>query len=110
MLSFKEFITVEIDSIDERSMSPYHKQAIARAHRGNKHSNETKAKIGKSMAGKKNHQGKKHSEGSKDRISIARGSYDPIQGKSWIVNRSDKTYRRYHAPIGFKQHKRKYDD
>lgn len=105
MPTFKEFITL----IRERSMSPYHKQAIARARRGDRHSSETKAKISKSMAGKKNHKGKKHSEGAKDRISIGRGSYDPIQGKSWIVNRRNKTYRRYHAPIGFKQHQRKFD-
>jgi len=83
----------------ERSMSPSHKAAIGRAHKGNSHSPETRRKIARSMAGKANHAGKKHTGLAKERISSARGHYDPIKGKKWIVTRaSGKTYRKKGLP------------
>lgn len=51
------------------------------------------------MAGKANHAGKKHSKVAKERISSARGSYDPIGNKKWIVTKvSGKTYRKKSIP------------
>lgn len=83
----------------EYKMSPAHKAAIGRAHRGDKHSSETRRKIARSMAGKANHAGKKHSGLAKERISSARGHYDPIKGKKWIVTRSNgKTFRKPNVP------------
>ena len=83
----------------ERSMSPAHKAAIGRAHKGNSQSPETRRKIARSMAGKANHAGKKHSILAKERISSARGSYDPIGNKKWIVTKvSGKTYRKRSVP------------
>lgn len=83
----------------ERIMSPAHKAAIGRAHKGNSHSAETRRKIARSMAGKANHAGKKHSGLAKERISSARGHYDPIKGKKWIVRKaSGKTFRKKSVP------------
>ena len=104
MYTFSQFIS----KLAERNLSPYHKQALARAHKGNRQSASTKEKISKSMAGKSNFSGKKHSQDAKNRIGIKRGDYDPIQGKSWIVNAKNQTYRKYHTPQGFKTHKRIY--
>lgn len=103
-------ITNYINSLLEYDMTPYHKAAIARAHRGNRQTSVTKKKISKSMEGKTNHKGKTHSKEARDRISAKRGQYDPIEGKRWIVSRSNKTYRRYKAPEGFKLGKRKYNE
>ena len=91
------------DNIQEK-MAGLHKAAIASARRGSRHSPETKKKISKALSGEKsNHSGKKHDDEAKNRISNARGHYDPIKGKSWVVNSSD-------APEGFKKHKRKYSE
>ena len=98
------------DDIQER-MFGLHKAAIAHAHRGTHQSPETKKKISKSLSGQKsNHSGKKHDDEAKNRISNARGHYDPIKGKSWVVNADDKTYRKDNAPQGFKKHKRKFNE
>lgn len=96
--------------LKEYSMTPSHKEKIASARRGDKHSSATKNKIAKSMAGKANHKGKKHTDIAKARISVKRGDYDPIKGKSWIVNSKEKTYRRYSAPDGYKLGKRVYSE
>jgi len=98
------------DDIQER-MSGLHKAAIALAHRGTRQSPETKKKISKSLSGQKsNHSGKKHDNDAKNRIANDRGHYDPIKGKSWVVNADDKTYRKDHAPQGYKKHKRKFNE
>lgn len=89
-------------------MSTYHKEKIAFAHRGNRQSAVTKAKISKSMKGKSNFEGKHHTDHAKDVIGAKRGSDDRIKGRRWIVNSSGKTYRRYHAPGDFKLGKRKF--
>lgn len=96
--------------VSERAMSPYHKEKIAFAHRGNKQSASTKKKISKSMAGKSNFKGKKHTAHAKDVIGAKRGSDDRIRGRRWIVNSSNKTYRRYHAPGGYKIGRRKFSE
>lgn len=100
----------ELASLDERSMSPYHKEKIAAAHRGNRQSAQTKKKISRSMEGKSNFEGKKHTDHARDVIGAKRGSDDRIRGRRWIVNRADKTYRRYHAPGGYKIGRRKYEE
>lgn len=97
MISFKEFR----DLIAEKTLSAYHKAAIARAHRGMEHDKKTKDKISNSMKGKANHAGHKHSKAARDRISHERGHYDPIGDKKWIVNMANKTYRRSHEAQGF---------
>ena len=98
------------DNIQEK-MAGLHKAAIASARRGSRHSPETKKKISKALSGEKsNHSGKTHDDEAKNRISNARGHYDPIKGKSWVVNSSDKTYRKDNAPEGFKKHKRKFSE
>jgi hypothetical protein len=98
------------DNIQEK-MSGLHKAAIASAHRGTHQSPDTKKKISKSLSGKKsNHSGKVHDDEAKNRISNSRGHYDPIKGKSWVVNSGDKTYRKDSAPEGYKLHKRKYEE
>lgn len=80
-------------------MTAHHRAAIGRAHRGNQQSSDTKRKIARSMAGKANHAGKKHGKIAKERISSARGHYDPIKGKKWIVTKaSGKTYRKKGLP------------
>ena len=89
-------------------MTGLHKAAIAQARRGRHQSASTKAKISKSMAGKTNHAGSTHTEKSKDRIRHKRGHDDRIDGKRWIVNSRDKTYRRNNAPEGFKIGQRKF--
>ena len=91
-------------------MSGLHKAAIASAHRGSRHDAETKSKISSSMAGRANHAGKKHSTDSKDRIRHERGHDDRIDGARWIVNRSDKTYRRHSAPDGYKMGQRRFNE
>ena len=98
------------DNIQEK-MSGLHKAAIAHARRGTRQSPETKKKISNSLSGERsNHAGKKHDDESKNRISNTRGHYDPIKGKSWVVNSDDKTYRKDHAPQGYKKHKRKFNE
>lgn len=96
--------------LNERTMSPYHKEKIASAHRGNRQSASTKKKISRSMAGKSNFAGKKHSDHARDVIGAKRGSDDRIRGRRWIVNSSGKTYRRYHAPGGYKVGRRKFNE
>ena len=90
-------------------MDQRHRQAIARARRGSRQSSSTRSKISKSMKGKKNHLGKTHTKQARDRIAHKRGEYDPIGDKIWIVGRNGKTFRRKHAPEGFKSHKRVYE-
>ena len=97
-------------TLKEYRMTGLHKAAIASAHRGSRHDAETKSKISSSMSDKKNHLGKKHSTASKDRIRHQRGHDDRIDGASWIVNRSDKTYRRHSAPDGYKIGQRKFNE
>ena len=97
-------------TLKEYRMTGLHKAAIASAHRGSRHDAETKSKISSSMSGKANHAGKKHSTASKDRIRHERGHDDRIDGASWIVNRSDKTYRRHSAPDGYKIGQRKFNE
>ena len=97
-------------TLKEYRMTGLHKAAIASAHRGSRHDAETKSKISSSMSDKKNHLGKKHSTASKDRIRHTRGHDDRIDGASWIVNRSDKTYRRHSAPDGYKIGQRKFNE
>jgi len=97
-------------TLREYRMTGLHKAAIASAHRGSRHDAETKSKISSSMSGKANHLGKKHSTASKDRIRHSRGHDDRIDGARWIVNRSDKTYRRDNAPDGYKIGKRKFNE
>jgi len=92
----------ELNEYLVEKMSGIHKFAIAQAHRGSHMDPKTKAKISKTMAGHSNFQGKKHSTDEKDRIRHARGHDDRIQGKRWIVNAGEKTYRRISAPNGFK--------
>ena len=100
-----------IESLIERRMSGVHKNHIALAHRGTRQSAETKAKISKSLAGREsNHSGKKHTAGAKNLIGTARGHADRIQGRRWIVNSKEKTYRRKSAPDGFKVGKRQYNE
>lgn len=83
----------------EYAMTAHHKAAIGRAHKGNSQSSDTRRKIARSMAGKANHAGKKHGKIAKERISSARGHYDPIKGKKWIVTKaSGKTYRKKGLP------------
>jgi len=91
-------------------MTGPHKAAIASAHRGTRHDAKTIKKISSSMSDKKNHLGKKHSTASKDRIRHERGHDDRIDGARWIVNRSDKTYRRHNAPDGYKVGQRKFNE
>ena len=97
-------------TLREYRMTGLHKAAIASAHRGSRHDAETKSKISSSMSDKKNHLGKKHSSASKDRIRHTRGHDDRIDGARWIVNRSDKTYRRHQAPDGYKIGQRKFNE
>ena len=98
------------DNIQEK-MSGLHKAAIASAHRGTHQSPDTKKKISKSLSGERsNHSGKKHDDEAKNRISNARGHYDPIKGKAWVVNSDNTTYRKDNAPQGYKLHKRKYEE
>jgi hypothetical protein len=104
MISFKVFIIEGGDTL-----SPQHKQAIARGRRGSRHSSTTKLKIAKSMEGKKNFEGEEHTERSKDLIGAKRGSADRIKGRRWIVNRRGKTYRKYQAPVGYKLGKREFN-
>lgn len=82
----------------EYVMTAAHRHALANAHHGKKQSAGTKKKIARSMAGKTNHT-KAHSKIAKERISSARGHYDPIEGKKWIVTKaSGKTYRKKGLP------------
>jgi hypothetical protein len=97
-------------TLSEYKMTGLHKAAIAQARRGRHQSASTKAKISGSMAGKTNHAGSTHTEKSKDRIRHKRGHDDRIDGKRWIVNSRDKTYRRNKAPEGFKLGQRKFDE
>ena len=97
-------------TLREYRMTGPHKAAIASAHRGTRHDSKTISKISSSMSGKKNHLGKKHSTDSKDRIRHERGHDDRIDGAKWIVNRSDKTYRRHSAPDGYKIGQRKFNE
>ena len=97
-------------TLKEYRMTGLHKAAIASAHRGSRHDAETKSKISSSMSDKKNHLGKKHSSASIDRIRHTRGHDDRIDGARWIVNRSDKTYRRHQAPDGYKIGQRKFNE
>jgi len=97
-------------SIQEKTLSPTHRNAIAAGHRGLHQDQSTRLKIAKAMAGKANFKGKKHTELSKDRISHARGHYDPIGNKHWIVNASEKTYRATKTPDGYKSHRRRFKD
>ncbi len=92
----------------EYTMTAAHKKKIADAHNLSTHTPATKRKIAKSMAGKKNHAGKTHSETSKRKISLGRGERDPIQGRHWIVNINNKTYRKHSTPIGWQPHRRRY--
>jgi hypothetical protein len=92
----------------EYTMTAAHKRKIADAHSHSTHTPATKRKIAKSMAGKKNHQGKRHNETAKRKISLGRGERDPIQGRHWIVNLNNKTYRRHSTPIGWQPHRRKF--
>lgn len=94
----------------EYTMSAQHKARIAASRSHTTQTPETKRKIAKAMAGKKNHAGKKHSESAKKKIADTRGDRDPIQGRHWIVDVKGKTYRRYSTPIGYKPHKRTYRD
>lgn len=89
-------------------MSAAHKEAIARAHRGNKQSASTKKKISSSMAGKSNFEGKHHSKASKDRIRHKRGHDDRVRGRRWVVNASGKTARKRVAPAGYLLGHRRY--
>lgn len=93
----------------EYRMSNQHKQSIARARRGDRHSSNTKQKIAKSMEGKKNFEGKRHTSHAKNVIGAKRGQRDPIRGRHWIVNRSGKTYRRFQTPPGYKARRRVYE-
>ena len=93
-----------------QELSSLHKAAIAQAHRGNHQSPSTKEKISKSMQGKSNFQGKKHTTASKDDIRHERGHDDRIGGRAWIVNRKNKTYRRFSNPDGYKIHKRRFSE
>ena len=97
-------------TLREYRMTGLHKAAIASAHRGTRHDAVTRSKISSSMSDKKNHLGKKHSTASKDRIRHERGHDDRIDGARWIVNRSDKTYRRHNAPDGYKVGQRKFNE
>jgi hypothetical protein len=97
-------------TLREYRMTGLHKAAIASARRGDRHDAKTKSKISSSMSDKKNHLGKKHSTASKDRIRHERGHDDRIDGARWIVNRSDKTYRRHNAPDGYKVGQRKFNE
>jgi hypothetical protein len=97
-------------TLREYRMTGLHKAAIASAHRGTRHNAVTRSKISSSMSDKKNHLGKKHSTASKDRIRHERGHDDRIDGARWIVNRSDKTYRRHNAPDGYKVGQRKFNE
>ena len=97
-------------NLREYRMTGLHKAAIASAHRGTRHDAVTRSKISSSMSDKKNHLGKKHSTASKDRIRHERGHDDRIDGAKWIVNRSDKTYRRHNAPDGYKIGQRKFNE
>ena len=97
-------------TLKEYRMTGLHKAAIASAHRGTHHDAKTVAKISSSMSDKKSHLGKKHSTASKDRIRHTREHDDRIDGASWIVNRSDKTYRRHSAPDGYKIGQRKFNE
>lgn len=92
----------------EYTMTADHKKKIADAHSHTTHTPATKRKIAKSMAGKKNHEGKTHSETAKRKISLGRGERDPIQGRHWIVNINNKTYRKHSTPIGWQPHRRHY--
>jgi hypothetical protein len=92
----------EMNELLVERMSGLHKAAIASAHRGTHQSADTKAKISKTMAGHSNFQGKTHTTDERDRIRHARGHDDRIQGRHWIVNAKDKTYRKHSAPNGFK--------
>lgn len=91
-----------------KKLSQAHKEAIARYRRGRRHKPATKAKISKELEGTSNFEGKKHTRTAKTRISIKRGSYDPIKEKRWIVNSTNKTYRRYSAPSGYKLGRRTF--
>lgn len=93
-----------------KTLSSTHKQAIAQAHHGSHMSASTRAKISKSMAGKSNFEGKSHSTAEKDKIRHSRGHDDRVRGARWIVNRSDKTYRRHSAPNGYKIGQRKFEE
>jgi hypothetical protein len=97
-------------TLREYRMTGPHKAAIASAHRGTHHDAETRSKISSSMSGRANHAGKKHSTDSKDRIRHERGHDDRIDGAKWIVNRSDKTYRRHNAPDGYKIGQRRFNE
>lgn len=97
-------------SLTERTMSPYHKEKIAAAHRGKRQSYYTRRKISRSMDGKSNFAGKKHTSHAKNLIGAKRGSDDRIRGRRWIVNSSNKTYRRYQAPGGYKIGRRKFTE
>lgn len=94
----------------EYTMTTLHKKRIAAARAEHTHTPATKRKISRSMEGKKNHEGERHGRAAKKKISQARGSYDPIRGRHWIVNVTNKTYRRYETPIGYKPHQRTYRD
>lgn len=86
-------------SLKEYSMTPAHKDALAKAHRGKRLSSETKKKISKTMAGTSNFAGHKHKKLDKERIGVARGHDDRIQGRKWIVKRvGGKTFRRHGLP------------
>ena len=82
----------------EYVMTAAHRHALSNAHHGKTQSSGTKRKIARAMTGKTNHT-KPHSKIAKERISSARGHYDPIKGKKWIVTRaSGKTYRKKGLP------------
>lgn len=56
-------------------------------------------KISNAMKGESNFEGKKHTSKGKQNISDGRGSYDPIKGKKWYVNKhSGKTFRKDRNP------------
>ena len=80
-------------------MTPAHRSALAKAHKGKSQSSATKKKISKTMAGTSNFAGHKHGRLGKERIGVARGHDDRIQGRKWIVKRvSGKTYRKHGLP------------
>jgi len=87
-------------SLDEaEKFGLLHRIKLSVAKKGKPRPTSVKRKISKSMKGTSNFAGKEHSSKGKQNISDGRGSYDPIKGKKWYVNKhTSKTWRKTRNP------------
>ena len=99
MLSFKQFSNALSESLSEARFDASHRDKLSKAKRGKRLSSATKDKISNTMKGTSNFEGQKHTKADKVKIQLSRGHDDRVDGRKWIVKKSEgKTYRKYSLP------------